>query len=282
MGETGDRAISLNAGRRVSSESVLFVTLDSCRYDTMLSADVPALKAVGPLRPAQAPSYFTYGSHSSMFVGFTPTATSDPTPLLNPKFAKLFKLRAAGFAGKGCEAFLLDGETVMSGFAAQGYATLGTGAVGWFDPDTPTGRHLTAPFERFFYAPGLGASRRQLDWIDAALDVERHRPVFLFANFGETHVPYWHPGADWDPADNPCQPFQIVDRRADCAARQRQCLEYLDRALGPLLRRFEGATILLCADHGDAWGEDGVWEHGVPHPTVLTVPMMMRVRGQVV
>ena len=96
----------------------------------------------------------------------------------------------------------------------------------------------------------------------------------------ETHVPYWHEGADWPVDDNPCLPFQLQDRRADCEVRQRSCVEHLDDVLRPLLDRFDHCTILVCADHGDAWGEDGVWEHGVPHPMVLTVPLLMRVRGQ--
>ena len=57
-----------------SRESVLFITLDSCRYDTLASARVPNIRSVGPLHKAEAPSYFTYGSHSAMFAGFTPAS----------------------------------------------------------------------------------------------------------------------------------------------------------------------------------------------------------------
>ncbi len=57
----------------VDAESVLFVTLDSCRYDTFASARIPTLRAVAPLHRAQAPGHFTYGSHAAMFVGFTPS-----------------------------------------------------------------------------------------------------------------------------------------------------------------------------------------------------------------
>ena len=37
---------------------------------------------------------------------------------------------------------------------------------------------------------------------------------------------------------------------------------------------------IVCADHGDCWGEDGLWEHGISHPCTLTVPLLLRVRGQ--
>lgn len=265
----------------VSAESVLFVTLDSCRYDVFEAASDLAMRRVGPLHRAQAPSYFTYGSHSAMFVGFTPGATAAPVPLLNPKFAKPFKLVGGGHPGKGGEGFELAGADIVAGFRARGHRTIGTGAVGWFDPALPTGRHLTASFDRFLFDGALGVAERQAAWLDAELDsaTGEARDVFAFLNLGETHVPYWHQGAAWDPADNPCVPFQVEDRAAECRRRQAACLAHIDRVIAPLLDRFRDATILICADHGDAWGEDGVWEHGVAHPAVLTVPLILRMRG---
>ena len=98
---------------------------------------------------------------------------------------------------------------------------------------------------------------------------------------GETHVPYWHAGAKWDRDDNPCVPFQgpSHERRRTCRRRQRACLEYVDALLAPLLEGFMDATIVLTADHGDCWGEDGLWEHGISHRRTLEVPLLMRVRG---
>src|SRR5581483_4778325 len=124
--------------------SVLLIVLDSCRYDTFAAGDLPVMRSVGALHRAQAPSYFTYGSHAAMFVGFTPGLAELREPILNPKFGKLFKLVGAGFPGKGSEPFELHGRSIIEGFRRRGYATLGTGAVGWFDTATPTGKLLTA------------------------------------------------------------------------------------------------------------------------------------------
>ena len=122
----------------------------------------------------------------------------------------------------------------------------------------------------------------QLSWIEAQLrDVPPEQPLFLFLNVGETHVPYWHAGALWDREDNPCVPFQrnSRERRRSCRRRQRACLEHVDAKLSPLLESFRGATTVLTADHGDCWGENGLWEHGISHRCTLEVPLLMRVRG---
>jgi arylsulfatase A-like enzyme len=93
-------------------------------------------------------------------------------------------------------------------------------------------------------------------------------------------VPYVHAGAPWDAGWNPCLPFGRTNDAAECRRRQQACLAFLDDGLRPLLDAFEGATVLVCADHGDAWGEDGIWEHGVYHPAVAAVPLWLRVMGK--
>jgi hypothetical protein len=86
--------------------SVLFVTLDYCRYDTLAEARTPSLLRAGPLHKAMAPSHFTFGSHASMFAGFTPGLAAAKQRFLNPKFGRFFRLEA-GFPGQS-PAFVLS------------------------------------------------------------------------------------------------------------------------------------------------------------------------------
>lgn len=254
--------------------SILFITLDSCRYDTFLAANAPSLKAIGELHRAMAPGNFTFGSHAAMFVGFTPGIAGRPEPYINPKFGKLFKIAGSGFPGKGSEFMSLTGCNIVDGLRRKGYLALGSGAVGWFDPETETGRHLTQDFDHFFY-PGNGFSLpKQLSWLASKLDASR--PNFAFLNIGETHVPYYFEGAAWDPTDNPCVPFSATNNAEECRRRQTACLEFVDARLAPLLLAFRGSTTIVCADHGDCWGEDGLWEHGIHHEKVLEVPLLFR------
>ena len=268
-----------------SSEDVLFVTLDSCRYDTFLSSyqanRLPNISSIAPLHKAFSPSYFTYGSHASFWMGFTPGVAGCEVPLLNPKAGKLFRMQFSGHNGSYDGGFPLEGANIIEGFKRLGYLTIGSGAVNWFDPDTPTGQILGNPFHLFHFAGDTWSLNSQLDWIDDQLTCALPgQPRFVFLNIGETHVPYWHRGATWPRHPSPCRPFGAEQCDAlESAFRQQSCLEWVDDQLSSLISKFLPGTIVICSDHGDCWGEDGLWEHGISHPMTLTVPLMMRVRG---
>ena len=261
--------------------SFLFVTLDSCRYDTFAAAATPNFDLIAHAHCAMAPGNYTYGSHAAMFVGFTPGISSVREPFLNPKFGRIFKMAYPRPLYSRRDFVSLDGANIVDGFGRLGYRTIGTGAVGWFDPAAPTTNVLTGSFQRYFYPGDTWSLRRQVEFVEQELGkLAVDEPAFVFINVGETHVPYFHEGATWSPELNPCVPFYEGNDAAECRRRQTACLEWVDRELGGLLERFTGANVLVCGDHGDAWGEDGVWEHGIHHQKVLEVPLLFRLQHQ--
>lgn len=257
-------------------ESILFITLDSCRYDTFVTAKASNLKAVGKLYQAMAPSYFTYASHQAMFVGFTPGIAQPQEAFVNPKYAKIFRMidSAASITNTG-DFFALKGKNIIEGFKRQGFLTIGSGAVGWFNPETETGQTLSQDFDHFFYPGNTYSLEKQLAWIYPYLR-DSEQKIFVFLNIGETHIPYYFNGAEWSPDDNPCIPFATNNNKNECRLRQLACLEYVDSMLKPLLTAFNHSNIFICADHGDCWGEDGLWEHGFHHEKVLEVPLIFK------
>ncbi|MDP6491648.1 MAG: sulfatase-like hydrolase/transferase, partial [Kiritimatiellia bacterium] len=174
----------------------------------------------------------------------------------------------------------LEGENIVDGFNRRGYDTWGTGSVRWFNPKFPATRPLVQHFQEYYYPGRLHFLEDQVEWVDQKLSARGSRPTFLFMNIGETHVPYWHKDAAWDPRCNPCDP-KAPDQndRDECMRRQRACLEYVDAKLGALLQRLQQLefSFLICSDHGDCWGEDGLWEHGINHPAVFEVPLITSV-----
>ena len=258
--------------------SILFITLDSCRYDTFDAARLPNLKAIGPLHRAQAPANFTYGSHMAMFMGFTPGCAEKHESYANPKYGKIFRMAGGGSRGPGEEWVQLQGRNVIDGFKNRGYHTIGAAAMSWFNPTKTTSRALTQDFARFFHSGNSYSLDRQLRWLQDELSAAPDgQPAFVFLNVGETHVPYYHEGAPWPREVNPCRAFAYDTNDADeCRRRQHGCAEFVDGKLGALLEAFADASVLVCGDHGDCWGEDGLWEHGVSHPKTLEVPLLFR------
>lgn len=258
----------------IHPQSILFITLDSCRYDTFERAALPAMKQVGALHKVMAPGNFTFASHMAMFAGFTPGAPTVNVPFVNPKYGKIFRM--GGFGGIAEPFVRLNGHNIIDGFNRAGYLTIGVGSAGWFDPKKETSKLLNQDFQHFYHPGNTFSLNKQLDWVFSQL-ASKSQPVFLFMNLGETHVPYYYENAPWE-KKNLCVPFAADNDAAECARRQKACLEWVDGRLQSLLSDFQNANIVLTADHGDAWGEDGLWEHGIHHPKVLEVPLLLRLQ----
>ena len=160
-----------------------------------------------------------------------------------------------------------------TGLRSEGYHVVGAGAMNWFRQES-----LTWGFEDFLFT-GTDADA-QIDFLLERLD--RSRRFFGFINFGETHAPFDYAGKPapcpvdvrarimtWPPVEQ-----GPVGRDNEAYLHQMEAAEFLDRRLPRLFSALPGDTIvILCADHGECFGEDGYWGHGVNHPRVLEVPL---------
>ncbi|TYC66553.1 hypothetical protein EH183_41910 [Streptomyces sp. CB01881] len=78
--------------------------------------------------------------------------------------------------------------------------------------------------------------------------------------------------------------FHAPDRRPapDTWQSQAAALAYADQHIGRLvdgLATDKPWLVIMCADHGDAFGEDGYHGRGIIHPTVTDVPFACTVVG---
>lgn len=71
-------------------------------------------------------------------------------------------------------------------------------------------------------------------------------------------------------------PFGSANDAAESRRRQVACVEWIDREIAPVLAAFADAAVVVCSDHGDCWGEDGLWEHGIHHARTLKVLLLFR------
>jgi hypothetical protein len=257
----------LNVRRLVGTHDVLFVTLDTLRYDVAAelyaAGRTPHLAAVlppGGWEKRHSPGNFTFAAHAAFFAGFL------PTPARPGRHPRPFALRFPGSETTTEETAVFDSPDLVSGFRDRGYRTLCIGGVGFFNKLTPLGRALPGLFDVSYWSPQLGVTdpHSTEHQVNLALRLLAEQPltrrVFLFVNVSAIHQPnrFYLPGA-----------------AEDCLQSHAAALEYVDGQLGRLfggLRRRGSWLAILCSDHGTAYGEDGYTGHRFAHPVVWEVP----------
>ncbi|RFU42969.1 metalloenzyme domain-containing protein [Actinomadura logoneensis] len=252
----------------VGTHDVVLVTLDTLRLDVaeelLAAGETPNLAAVlpgGRWERRHTPGSFTYAAHAAMLAGFLPTPV-EPGP--HPR------LFAAAFPGSETTApgtWTFDAADLPTGLARAGYHTVCVGGVGFFNKATPLGSALPSLFaeshwERSFGVTDPSSLDHQIARVEAsvaALDPQRR--LFLLLNVSALHQPNWFylDGATRESGDT----------RASHAAALRYVDARLPRLLGALRRP---SLVIICSDHGTAYGEDGHVGHRIGHEVVWTVP----------
>jgi hypothetical protein len=252
----------------IGTHDVLLATIDTLRYDVACEAlergRTPNLAAVlpgGRWEPRHSPGSFTYAAHQAFFAGFL------PTPIGPGKHPRPFAVRFPGSETTIDETFIFDAPDIVTGFAGLGYHTACIGGVGFFNKQSPLGGVLPGLFAESHWGPELGvtdphSTENQVALAWAVLDrVPGDRRVFLFLNVSAVHQPnYWY-------LDGGSAPDTLASHAA--------ALAYVDRQMPTLfsaLRRRGPSFVIVCSDHGTAYGEDGYEGHRLAHPVVWTVP----------
>jgi hypothetical protein len=257
----------LDANALVGTHNILFVTLDTLRYDVArdalrrgLTPNLAAVLPGGRWEERHSPGSFTYAAHQAFFAGFL------PTPARPGKHPRLFAVRFPGAETVTDRTCVFDAPDIVTGLAGRGYHTVCVGGVGFFNKLTPLGRVLPNLFAESHWSPELGVTDPRSTENQVALAEDRlgrlpaGRRVFLFVNVSAIHQPnrIFVPGA-----------------AEDTPATHAAALAYVDRHLPRMfaaVRRRGPALCVLCSDHGTAYGEGGYHGHRAAHPVVWTVP----------
>jgi arylsulfatase A-like enzyme len=116
-----------------------------------------------------------------------------------------------------------------------------------------------------YFRSGQTITDLAIAWLDQ--ERQQTRPFFLFLNYMDAHRPY-HPPPPFDrafAADRPRDPLN--PERSLHALLYDRCLLYLDTQVMRLLDHvrsrglFDSTAIIITADHGEAFGEHGFWNH---------------------
>jgi arylsulfatase A-like enzyme len=249
----------------IGSHDIILVTLDTLRYDVAAglaaAGRTPTLAGLlpgGQWEERHTPGSFTYAAHAAMLAGFLPTpVTPGPHP-------RLFAARFPGSETTADGTWTFDAADLPHGLALAGYHTACVGGVGFFNGLTPLGSALPSLFAEQHWEPSFGVTDpdsldHQIDRVESVLAaLPASRRLFLLLNVSALHQPNRHylPGATSDSLTTHAAALEYVDSR-------------ISRLFG-LLRR--PAFVIICSDHGTAYGEDGHTGHRVGHETVWTVP----------
>lgn len=257
----------LDARQLVGKADILFITLDTLRYDVaqqaFLAGLTPSLATILPKsgwEKRHSPASFTYAAHHSFFAGFLPTpATPGPHPRL---FAAHFE-GSTTITGETC---IFDAPDIVSGLSRKGYATLCIGGTGFFNKQNPLGNVLPGLFDQSHWDQSLGVTDERSTENQVRLAVQLleaillGRRVFLFINISALHQPN-------------C--IFLPSSTRDSLESHTAALVYVDSQLPPLfaaMRRRAPVLAIVCSDHGTAYGEEGYVGHRAAHEVIWTVP----------
>lgn len=283
--------------------SVLLVTLDTLRADrlgaygypadTSPNLDAFARNAVVYER-AVAASSRTAPSHASIFTSRWVRGHSvghrNGSTALHAHATLASILRDAGFetAAFVSNTMLRKRIGLNHGFTV-------------YDDELPDVELRRTMYERVAEA----TTRRALEWIDRG----HEGPIFVWVHYNDPHGPYAAPSPAKQTLPGPVPPgdqplpaltvnrgwqgipdYQVLpglSRPSEYLGRYAAEVRYMDEWLGRLLEGFRSATpakgriILLTADHGESFGEEGYWFcHGyATTPDLVHVPFILSAPG---
>lgn len=285
--------------RPLDDRDVILVTLDSCRYDTAKRGRTPNLDRLGPVHRAETTGTYTLPAHVAFFTGLIPALVTGRHRFDGAMYDAVWRSAAARPSTKAT-AVPFVGRTLMDHYRGRGHRVIGAGGVTFFDPAEPA-NWLPGLFDEFHYfgRPNRTAALSRIRERDAVLTLSHADELadfslaadrfFLFVNCPSTHVPYTTPLSRLDAEiegllgrlyelhdSKDLAPAAFSrDRVAALLALQVRALEWADHQLGILFNALaeREPLVVVCADHGEEFGEGGRYGHGHPHSTVTTVPL---------
>lgn len=270
---------------------LIFIVMDSCRYDACVAARTPNLDRLGKIERRYSYASWTSPAHYTFLMGMTPH-TSPPGEFASEVYKKDFAqwIDRLGVEDMSFKTFVpfLSLPKVLQGL---GYRTVGRVSLPVLNPFTT----MSAHFDDYTLMDDHNDFAGMIDGMtfDGG-------PTFHFLNLGETHYPYMLEGEGLPILHGVNGVFKNLDDfvvhqgdhvalREDLTAQffnvkeldrlrrqQIACVEYLDGLMGRLFDKVPQNThIMVTADHGELFGEEGFFGHGpIFHEKVFEVPFV--------
>lgn len=238
--------------------------------------------------------------------GFQFTYVTPTAPWTKPSFASILtSLYPSQHGAQLINSQLPDDVTTLAEVLRDnGYFTVGF-ARAPYDGFIGPGMNFNQGFDIYFHADNdqlvFEAVKQFLDTNVENLQRKRGG-LFLFWHLFEPHTPFVNhnpsfvknKGKGGDTFNDGLADIHVLDNQEMYNEHDRRYIRacydseagLVDTQLGELFRRlkclglYDGSHIVLCADHGESFGEKpGVWNHAHPYITCLQTPLIFRLPG---
>jgi len=264
--------------------NLVWLVFDSARYDAFVAAHTPVMNHISMTDRRWSYASWTAPSHLAFLMGAVPHHNK-PGLLASTQYADEILRWAERLAIEGSNTVLRDFVPPLSlpaflaklGYRCEAYVSLPV-----LNPQTV----LSAHFHTYELMPEhnhLEAILQRLEFSD--------EPSFFFLNTGETHYPYtlhWEDASNFPriPGLNGVWRNPQEGLNSNCEKeifnphmlrtlwhRQVAAIEYLDTVVAKLLEFApENTWFIITSDHGELFGEDGLFGHGpICHDKVFEV-----------
>lgn len=269
------------------ARNLVFVVLDSLRYDSWVDAHPENLAALGQVQRRYSYASWTAPSHYNLLMGLLPH-TSPPEVYASEYYKEDFLRYSERLGVPGMEFGRILPSLFLPTYLKHGlgYSTHAMVSMPVLNSQTIINRD----FDSYELMPTHNDMAAMLD----KLTFSDERPSFYLLNVGETHYPYALPGEDptqWPrisgvhgvfkhlSTESPTtEPEEFFDNATLRALRDRQVksVEYLDGVFAELFDRMPQNTwVIVTSDHGELFGENRYFGHGpIMHEKVFEVPFV--------
>lgn len=268
----------------MSFNHIVFIVMDSCRWDSFVAARTPSIDRVGAAEMRYTYASWTAPSHYAFTMGMMPHKS--PQHVYASEVYKEDYVQWKARTGNDAVAFkdFLPELSLPRLLRRLGYRTIAKVSMPVLNKHTPISAHFDE-YKLMDNHNDFAGMIREMEFPD-------DEPHYYFLNLGETHYPYMLVGEDLPHVSGVHGVLKAMGSEKEVAStkgqgfdpalmkrlhqQQIKCVEYIDGLIGKLMAQAPANTwYIVTADHGELFGEGGYFGHGpVMHELCFQVPFV--------
>jgi len=267
----------------MSENNLVFIVMDSCRYDSYARARKPNMDRIGQGSKRYSFASWTSPSHYTYLMGMIPHDSPQgvfASEVYKKDFSKW--VDRLGVKDLSFKSFVPQ-LSLPHVLQENGYRTSAKVSLPVLNPLS----HLNRHFDDY----KLMANHNDFAGMVTEIEFDESEPQFYFLNLGETHYPFMLDPKSLPHISGVHGVFKRMDDELGKGSedkffddeqmralhdQQVRCVEHIDGVLGALIDKAPKNThFIITADHGECFGEGGYFGHGpIVHEKVLEVPFL--------